>query len=94
MRLSHWVSFLYGGEMSQKCEQFSYELLFVICCGCWDYGPKLSPPRPPIPGVKVKIPSGGNKYGTNVCFYWFLWSLWNKLNNETKMIPRDEQADK
>ena len=35
--------------MSQKCEQFSYELFFVIFVIWWILGPKWSPPPPPHP---------------------------------------------
>ena len=58
-------------KMFQKCEHFSYELLFAIC---W--------PPIPIPGVNVKVPfPGWSILWTNVFI-----DFYEKLKNGTKTI--------
>ena len=54
------------GNMSQKCEQFSYELLCLVILFCfflffWE-GVLNGPP--PIPSVSVKVPF----WGGGICF--------------------------
>ena len=75
-------------NMPLKCEQFAYELLclfglFVI------WGPKLSPPPIPIPGVNVKVPFGGKI----IVFKWFV-AIWNNIYEHTGLSRTEEGVRK
>ena len=55
--------------MPQKCEQISYDVVFVIFEDLG--GPKWSPP---IPGVNAKVHLRGKQYGkmfSGVFFYFY-----------------------
>ena len=59
----------FGGNMSQKCDQY----LFEMFCDLGGFlGPKWSPPSP---ASMSKLPSRGNKYGTK-CFLMFFMKNW------------------
>ena len=91
MRLSDSVSFsvymkifwryfwTFLENMSQKCEQFSYELLF---CDCLGFGVLNGPPPPPSPASMSKFPSGWKRLKTIVLndFLWFYKKLKNCIN--------------
>ena len=67
-------------KMSQKCEQFSYDLFFCDFggIGVGFVGSWMAPPHP-IPGVNVKVPFRKKKYVKQNVFYIFVMIFMEKI---------------